>query len=749
MDDDRSQNLSHFESFLIEKRGAEHAFVSNKKIAFDVENDFDDEATMSHEDTQNLEGETKNDLYQYGRDPLEILREFEDARDFLTIDKYKTLLFRGIVLMAISILSIAVCEAAYYSTEISLAAYRAFKAIFYSTLEFSFLILTLIPPEQLDIDVVTQEQVPVLRYIICIFGLLVCTLQAGLPPYLGYLLYPICILMIFSKSRLRIDNFTHKLTAYAIVLMFEYDCFLLSYAFTAKYRSVPANSLNYSKTLPIFPSGLSTFPFYTICFLYSTAMIGFVTIQWYRCLQKPKKNNGLRTKAFYIIFYGFLIHFGGLMLILSIGCFYFDANPPEDDITFDRGTWTGYQSFLLGIAFCLPIAIIYLSQKTCRKYLSFPYNRRMTKLERDGMFLLGMLESRDVKVNKKFWIHFDKCKPPRLQRIDYAGTHKLYWFEGRIDKVEINKNKIDNNDEEENKFERNRFRVALVDDYLRRWYRLTAGTRLSTAVIPYEGEDIQWVNLGVTHDAISLLEAAKQDIRYSVMETLPEVIFRASWRDINEPPYYAYSYSTHGEMIDYFISHSWSDNHKLKHARLQELRDRHVKEYGTEPTFWFDKSCTPQSNIGVGLKVLPAHIMACRNFVVLCGRTYADRLWCVWELFTHFACSETVEDALSRLIMAPIEVGADDFVLSQLQKFSLSNVHCYDPNEEARLKRVIQFHDEAEFRGRVVDIAERIAVSTGKINKKDGSRCHWIRSCSRALSRARAGSEVGVEGEEC
>jgi hypothetical protein len=314
---------------------------------------------------------------------------------------------------------------------------------------------------------------------------------------------------------------------------------------------------------------------------------------------------------------------------------YFDANPPnrDDDVTFTRGTWTSYQSFLIGFAFCLPIAIIIIGQKTCRKYLSFPYNRRMTKLELDGSFVLGMLESRDAKVNKKFWIHFDRCKPPRLQRLEYEGEHRQFWFEGRIDKVEDGGD-VENGDHgddgdkrEEVVIEgRKKFRVALVDSYLRQWYRLTK----SNVVLPYEGEDVQWISLGRHTDPNALITRAKEDIRCSELDDLPQSIFSASWRDVNDPPYYSYSRGADGCMIDYFISHSWTDHFKLKFAKLHEVRDTHVKEFGMEPTFWFDKTCVAQSDIGTGLRVLPAHIMACRRFLLICGWTYGSRLWCVW-----------------------------------------------------------------------------------------------------------------------
>ena len=45
-------------------------------------------------------------------------------------------------------------------------------------------------------------------------------------------------------------------------------------------------------------------------------------------------------------------------------------------------------------------------------------------------------------------------------------------------------------------------------------------------------------------------------------------------------------------------------------------------------------------NLGDALRVLPVSVMGCRKMLVLCGKTYANRLWCVWELFTLLAFTE-------------------------------------------------------------------------------------------------------------
>ena len=87
-----------------------------------------------------------------------------------------------------------------------------------------------------------------------------------------------------------------------------------------------------------------------------------------------------------------------------------------------------------------------------------------------------------------------------------------------------------------------------------------------------------------------------------------------------------------GESIDFFISHSWHDDAQLKHRQLRLLVEAFKRRHGREPTFWFDKTCIDQANIGDGLRMLPVNVMACERILVLWGPTYHERLWCVRSL---------------------------------------------------------------------------------------------------------------------
>merc|ERR1719440_996309 len=59
------------------------------------------------------------------------------------------------------------------------------------------------------------------------------------------------------------------------------------------------------------------------------------------------------------------------------------------------------------------------------------------------------------------------------------------------------------------------------------------------------------------------------------------------------------------EQIDYFMSHSWHDNADAKWAALQRAAEEFRASNGSYPTFWLDKVCIDQNNIGDGLRVMP------------------------------------------------------------------------------------------------------------------------------------------------
>ncbi len=150
--------------------------------------------------------------------------------------------------------------------------------------------------------------------------------------------------------------------------------------------------------------------------------------------------------------------------------------------------------------------------------------------------------------------------------------------------------------------------------------------------------------------------------------------------------------------VDYFISHAWDDDAMQKYKIVKEIGDNMVKRNmvtmtSRKPTFWFDKVCIDHSAEAeaMSLAVLPINLSKCRKVLILLGEKYLMRLWCIWELFSIFVFAN------KELAMERVEIkclGEEDATWEQniktLENFDISTAHCFDPNEEFKLRTIIE-----------------------------------------------------------
>ena len=104
----------------------------------------------------------------------------------------------------------------------------------------------------------------------------------------------------------------------------------------------------------------------------------------------------------------------------------------------------------------------------------------------------------------------------------------------------------------------------------------------------------------------------------------------------------------HCDCPDYFVSHSWHDPIEFKWRAMCSVASRFKVLHGREPVFWIDKFCMDQEAVEETLQYLPIFIMACKHTLVLCGPTYFERLWCVWELFIANVRPHGLDNVLRR-----------------------------------------------------------------------------------------------------
>ena len=165
-----------------------------------------------------------------------------------------------------------------------------------------------------------------------------------------------------------------------------------------------------------------------------------------------------------------------------------------------------------------------------------------------------------------------------------------------------------------------------------------------------------------------------------------------------------------GEQIDLFVSHSWHDDAELKWESLVHSVEQFKQSHGRYPTLWIDKICIDQNCIADGLRALPMSVMSCNQMLVLCGNTYAYRLWCVWEMFTLLAFTD-LDLALERILLAPLQSNAP----MQLGDFEVDRAHCYDPNEESKLRHLIDSLGKGVFGQRVRMLGARLQAVVQRI----------------------------------
>lgn len=144
--------------------------------------------------------------------------------------------------------------------------------------------------------------------------------------------------------------------------------------------------------------------------------------------------------------------------------------------------------------------------------------------------------------------------------------------------------------------------------------------------------------------------------------------------------------------IDYFVSHSWSDEARAKYTALKDFSYQFKLKYKRPPTYWIDTVCIDQKSVdkdNIPLLVFPITIGTCQRMLICLSKTYLTRIWCVWELFTlvTFCNKELALERIEFLLLDEMRLSMD--LVESLREFDIEKTHCFDPNEEFKLRRII------------------------------------------------------------
>lgn len=346
-----------------------------------------------------------------------------------------------------------------------------------------------------------------------------------------------------------------------------------------------------------------------------------------------------------------------------------------------------------------PILLSIVGRDVVFNFMARIFERNRAEL--DGALMAELLTDRTYVLGMKWWIHHGR------EDKDYTFVDpRRNWTKGHIVEIADDAFFVET---EQAMTMRNTIRSKIVASFSSFYMRTpTAQADPSIHRIIH-----RLAMLDRQTPALEILELARRTMRCIDWETLTYEIMQGPVCG-SRPLENMYLMSRPlgpFERIDYFMSHSWHDESSIKWLKLVEVAENFRKRKGRFPTFWLDKVCIDQDNIAEGLKVLPVTVMACSKMLVLCGHTYPERLWCVWELCTLFSFMTDLDQAHERVELVPLTTSSahsDRDVFAPLRHFDVDLAHCYDPNEEQALMTVINAVGKKRFQGRVRDLAVKM-----------------------------------------
>ena len=107
-----------------------------------------------------------------------------------------------------------------------------------------------------------------------------------------------------------------------------------------------------------------------------------------------------------------------------------------------------------------------------------------------------------------------------------------------------------------------------------------------------------------------------------------------------------------------------------------------------------DKACIDQGNIDQALACLPVFLAGCHTLLVVAGKTYCSRLWCVMEVFTFLRIGGTDSDERIEIhaIAHPDkdQSEARGIMMERFASFDAAKAQCFLASDRERLLAVIE-----------------------------------------------------------
>lgn len=389
------------------------------------------------------------------------------------------------------------------------------------------LVMSTVPLEDCDWDELVQRK-PWMRYATFLILSLFALAAADAPPYVAFLLLFITLGIVVNKWR-----FTFWVSLY---FYFWFQCIWPACFRAAMFASDPDQGVLAGQVFTNLHSSRLNLMWWSLGGYIILAEILFAAVL-YRMYIKYRDTPHGGTLLFYISVYGW-ITVASTMLIIEFILITLTGGPEFSNISERTSLFAG-----IGTAFPL-VLLLAIGRERVFNIMAERFDSDKDRLEQDGAFIAGLLDTEFISLRHAWWVHRD-VKDMRFPEND----HRHHWIEGSI---------TDIND--------THFVVHCVDG---RTTELERGLKCD-----------------------NLLKIAKENLRCIEWTSIKRGLLNGSIRsdDVDCSQLYSCSRPLRpGERIDFFMSHSWSDNGDMKYEKMCELAKAFHVEQGRHPTFWFDK----------------------------------------------------------------------------------------------------------------------------------------------------------------
>ncbi|KAG8462743.1 hypothetical protein KFE25_004719 [Diacronema lutheri] len=136
--------------------------------------------------------------------------------------------------------------------------------------------------------------------------------------------------------------------------------------------------------------------------------------------------------------------------------------------------------------------------------------------------------------------------------------------------------------------------------------------------------------------------------------------------------------------VDAYIVHSWHDDSAAKWAALESWRVAFRQRHGgREPRVWLDKVCVHPPSHRATMAALPLLLGGVDQLLLLVGKTWTCRLWCVCELLVFLQMGGTPQRVLVRPLST--DANAADELLRAFAAFDVRKATCARAHDRERL----------------------------------------------------------------